>query len=67
MIDTAKAAGKVILKNYGRPGKIRFKNPRSIVTQTDILSEKIIIGAIKKKFPDHNFLSEECGTINKGN
>jgi len=65
MLKAAKAAGKVVLKNYGRPGKIRFKNPRSIVTQTDILSEKIIIGAIKKRFPNHNFLSEECGTINK--
>lgn len=65
MINTAKEAGKVILKNYGRPGKIKFKNPRSIVTETDILSEKTIIGAIKKKFPNHNFLSEEIGLINK--
>ena len=55
MLKAAKAAGKVVLKNYGRPGKIRFKNPRSIVTQTDILSEKIIIGAIKKKKDNLNY------------
>ena len=63
MIKAAKAAGKVILENYENIGKIKFKAPRSIVTKADILSESAIIKTIRKKFPEHNFLTEESGSI----
>ena len=66
MLKAAKAAGKVILKNYENIGEIKFKAPRSLVTKADILSEKIIIETIRKKFPDHNFLTEESGSIKNG-
>ena len=65
MIKAAKAAGKVILKDYGTNKKLKFKAPRSIVTKTDILSEQTIIKTIRKKFPDHNFLTEESDFIDK--
>lgn len=65
MLKAAKAAGKVILKDYGNVGKIKYKDPRSIVTKSDILSEKTIMNIIKKKFPDHNFISEESSPIDK--
>ena len=65
MLKAAKAAGVVILKNYKNVGKVKFKAPRSLLTKADILSEKTIIKTIRKKFPDHNFLSEECGKIRK--
>ena len=65
MIGAAKAAGVVILKNYKTVGKVKFKAPRSLVTKADILSEKTIIKTIRKKFPDHNFLTEESGAIKK--
>lgn len=63
MLKAAKSAGKVILKNYRKPGKIRLKAPRSLVTKADILSEQIIIKTIRKKFPRHNFLTEESDFI----
>ena len=66
MLKAAKAAGVVILKNYRTVGKVKFKAPRSLLTKADILSEKTIIKTIRKKFPDHYFLSEEGGKINKG-
>jgi myo-inositol-1(or 4)-monophosphatase len=65
LIKAAKEAGKVILKNYGNVGKLKYKNPRSIVTKADLLSEKTIIKTIRKKFPNHNFLTEESGIIKK--
>jgi len=65
LIKATKAAGKVVLENYGKIGKIRFKAPRSIVTNADILSEKTIIKTIEKKYPKHNFLTEESGVTNK--
>jgi myo-inositol-1(or 4)-monophosphatase len=65
MIKAAKAAGKVVLKNYENIGNIKFKAPRSLVTKADILSEKTIIGTIRKKLPKHNFITEESGAIKK--
>jgi len=63
ILKAAKAAGKVILKDYGNVGNFKFKAPRSIVTKTDILSEQIIMKTVRKKFPNHNFLTEESGSI----
>ena len=65
MLKAAKAAGKVVLKNYGKVGKIRLKAPRSIVTKVDILSEQTIVKTISKKFPEHNFITEESDFIDK--
>ncbi len=66
MLKAAKEAGKVILKNYENIGNIKFKSPRNLVTKADILSEKIIIKTIRKKYPNHNFLTEESGSIKNG-
>jgi len=66
MLKAAKAAGKVILENYEDVGKLKFKSPRNVVTKADILSEKIVIETIRKKFPKHNFLTEESGSIKNG-
>jgi len=66
MLNAAKEASKIVMKYYGHPGKLGYKNPRSIVTKVDILSEKKIMELISKKFPAHNFLTEESGTIKKG-
>ena len=65
-IKAAKLAGKVIMRNYGKIGKISFKeNRRSLLTTSDLKSEKIIIKTIKNKFPGHNIISEESGIENK--
>jgi len=65
-IKAAKLAGKVMIDNYGRIGKISFKNnKKSLLTKIDLKSEKIIIETIKKKFPEHNIISEESGIENK--
>ena len=65
MLKAAKEAGKAIMKYYGNPGKLGYKNPRSIVTKCDLLSEKKIIEIISKKYPNHNFLTEESGLMKK--
>ncbi len=66
MLKAAREAGKATLRYYGNVGKLKYKEPRSIVTKADILSEKIIMEAVRKKFPGHNFLTEESGDIKKG-
>src|SRR3989338_6857035 len=65
MLKAARKAGKASLRYYGNVGKLKYKEPRSIVTKADILSEKIIMEAVRKKFPSHNFLTEESGSIKK--
>ena len=65
MLKAARKAGKASLRYYGNVGKLKYKEPRSIVTKADILSEKIIMEAVRKKFPSHSFLTEESGQIKK--
>ena len=60
-------AGKVLKKrflNFNRSG-VKFKPGYEILTQADLESEKIILGTIKKEFPNHRILSEESGENKK--
>ncbi|MEK6949187.1 MAG: inositol monophosphatase family protein [Nanoarchaeota archaeon] len=66
MLKAAKEAGKIVMKYYGNPGKLKYKNIRSIVTKADLLSEKKIMEIVGRKFPEHNFLAEESGLTKKG-
>jgi myo-inositol-1(or 4)-monophosphatase len=58
--ESAFQAGKAAL-DLRQSGTIHteFKSPRELVTTADKKAESIIISIISKKFPDHNFLSEE--------
>ena len=59
----AKTAGRKIIAEFYRLHRqdIRFKTRREVVTKADLIAEKIILSAIRKKFPDHSILSEESG------
>ncbi|MBU1201513.1 MAG: inositol monophosphatase [Nanoarchaeota archaeon] len=64
--ELAKKAGEYIKENYHKKKEISYKENKETVTQIDIGSEKIIIDAIKKSFPNENIWSEEAGSIKKG-
>jgi|SRR3989338_5350751 len=66
IIKAAKEAGKIILNHYGNYGKLKFKNPRSLLTKVDLLSDAKIKQVIGKKYPKHNFITEESGLTDKG-
>jgi len=56
-------AGEMLLekfKNFDRK-EIRLKAKHEIITEYDLLSEKIILNKIKKNFPEHSIVSEEEG------
>ncbi len=67
LLRIAKRAGDAIVKDYQKLdySQVRLKTPRDLVTAADLRSERIIIGAIKKNFPDHQILSEESGRTDK--
>lgn len=57
-------AGHSIQKNFGVVTTGRAKtNRHDIVTEADYAAERILISAIRKKFPYHNIISEESGEL----
>ncbi|MHA1300068.1 MAG: inositol monophosphatase family protein [Candidatus Helarchaeota archaeon] len=64
-ITAAKKAGQVIMNYYGRKIKKSYKEDKSIVTEADLESEKIILEIIQKNHPEHSILSEESGLDEK--
>ena len=64
----AKEAGAAVLKRFGKDGVHYMKSDHAwdVVTKADLLSEKMIISALKKKYPEHGIVSEERGALNEG-
>lgn len=59
-----RAAGASLRRNYGVVTTGTPKSSRyDIVTSADYEAERILISAIRKKFPYHNILSEESGEL----
>ena len=53
-------AGTTILKRYGKIAvKYTKRDATDIVTEADFAANKIIVGAIRKKYPDDSLISEE--------
>ncbi|MFZ2456167.1 MAG: inositol monophosphatase family protein [Candidatus Altiarchaeia archaeon] len=63
--EAAYESGKILMANYGRVS-VRYKKDRSIVTDSDLASEKLIKEALKKEFPEYSFLAEESGLEDTG-
>lgn len=61
-------AGKVIQQYFGKKIKknIKGEDNSNFATQADLEAEKLILKIIKNKFPNHNFIAEESGRIDKG-
>jgi histidinol-phosphatase len=60
-IEAAARAAEVIMRYYGREVATRTKADDSPVTQADVEAEQVIIEYLRKRFPEHGFLSEEGG------
>ena len=59
-VKAAREAGKILMADYGMVTP-RYKKDRSIVTDADLASEKLIKEILKKEFPGYSFLAEESG------
>jgi myo-inositol-1(or 4)-monophosphatase len=60
-IETAAAAGAVLMDRYERLERIDHKSARDVVTEADHLSEELVIAAIRARFPGDAILAEESG------
>lgn len=66
-IKAAKEAGLMLAKEYAKfkRSDVKVKGYTQLVTSADKKAERIIVGSIKKDFPDHHILSEEAGDNGK--
>ena len=60
-IKAAFESGKILKSYFGNISDIRKKGAVDLVTEADTASEEIIIGIIRKAFPQHSILAEESG------
>lgn len=64
-IAAAREAGALMLEWRSQfppgPAKMDYKSAKDVVTEVDERAEEIIIGHIRKSYPDHNILAEEGG------
>jgi myo-inositol-1(or 4)-monophosphatase len=67
-IQAALSAGALLRSGFGTHFEVTSKpGVQNLVTEYDMASEKSIIATISKTFPDHAFLAEESGEIQKSN
>lgn len=60
-IETAREAGQILLDKYGRKINVSKKGDINLVTEADLVSEKLIIERIRSYYPKHAILAEESG------
>ena len=61
-IAAAKEAGNCILSHFGSQRQVKHKSKGNLVTDADILSEKLILQLLKDEYPDCSVLSEESNS-----
>ncbi len=59
--DLARRAGATLMDSYERLERIDYKSKRDVVTNADYASERLVIDAIKARFPGDAILAEESG------
>ena len=60
-IAIAREAGAVLREGLKLQRQIQLKSPFELVTDIDHASERLLVGAISARFPEHVILAEESG------
>ncbi|MDI6754972.1 MAG: inositol monophosphatase family protein [Thermodesulfobacteriota bacterium] len=58
-ILAAKEAGLLLKNKLGQRRKVAYKGAVNLVTEMDLLAEKVIVSTISRHYPTHNILAEE--------
>ncbi len=58
-IEAAEAAGRILLRHFGRVRGVRFKGAKDPVTAADTAAELAIQASLARRFPRIGFLGEE--------
>ena len=58
MQELAREAGSLLMSYFGKVS-VEYKGDADLVTQADRASEKLIVGRIRKEWPEHDLIGEE--------
>jgi len=59
-VKLAKEAGQILMNHFERRLAVQSKSTEiDLVTEADMASEKLIVEAIRQRYPAHSILSEE--------
>jgi myo-inositol-1(or 4)-monophosphatase len=61
-VAAARLGGEILRTKASAKKRIAYKGKVNLVTQVDRLSEREIVGFLRKRFPEHGFLAEEGGS-----
>lgn len=59
--ELGERAGRLLRERYERVETIDYKSAKDVVTEVDHLSEALVLGAIRERFPGDGILAEESG------
>src|SRR5258708_16464522 len=65
MQEMAREAGALLMAHFGKVA-IEYKGDVDLVTQADRNSEELIVGRIRKQWPDHDLIGEEGSRTETG-
>ncbi len=65
-MSAAKEAGALLKERFNHAHTISFKGRINIVTEADLLSEKLLMNRIGEQFPGHDIISEETKGVLTG-
>ena len=58
-LEAARTAGRMLRERVGQASEVSFKGEVDLVTESDTLSQKMIVAHLSKIFPGHDLLAEE--------
>jgi myo-inositol-1(or 4)-monophosphatase len=61
IVELAREAGALLRDRVAQPRELTFKSRADLVTDVDLASERLLVGALRKQFPDHAIVAEEGG------
>ena len=59
----ARQAGEILRLGYEQEHQVDYKGAIDLVTEVDHQSEDLLLGEIKRLFPEHRIVSEEIGLV----
>ncbi|HEX2194716.1 MAG TPA: inositol monophosphatase family protein [Candidatus Limnocylindria bacterium] len=59
--QVARAAGEILRASYGHVERVDRKSRRDVVTEVDFASERLVLDAIRGRYPEDAILAEESG------
>ena len=65
-IETAREAGRVLAERFGRTSlEVTHKGDIDLVTESDLVAERLVVERIRSYYPRHAILTEEAGEVER--